>query len=91
VAIVGAQNSGKSTLLNNLFGTNFKMLNGIAGHRTTRGVILGRDKESSLIIMDVEGNDSYESHLEGDDVPLLPVRITKGWWEASHWLAPISS
>jgi GTPase Era involved in 16S rRNA processing len=44
VAIVGAQNSGKSTLLNNLFGTDFKVLNGIAGHRTTQGVVLGRDK-----------------------------------------------
>lgn len=58
-------------MLNNLFGTDFKVLHGEAGHRTTRGVVLGRDKDSSLIIMDVEGNDSYESHIEGDDVSFL--------------------
>jgi GTPase Era involved in 16S rRNA processing len=63
VAIIGAQNTGKSTLLNNLFHTHFKVLKGEAGRRTTRGVILGKDFKEKLIIMDVEGNDSYESHL----------------------------
>jgi protein SEY1 len=63
VAIIGAQNTGKSTLLNELFHTHFKVLQGEAGHRTTRGVILGKDYKESLIIMDVEGNDSYETHV----------------------------
>lgn len=84
MAIVGAQNSGKSTLLNTLFGTDFKVLSGVAGHRTTQGVVLGRDKESNLIIMDVEGNDSYESHLEGDDVPIVLDRIMREWLEVLH-------
>jgi predicted GTPase len=68
VAIIGAQNTGKSTLLNHLFRTKFAVLRGEAGHRTTRGVILGRDYSEQLIVMDVEGNDSYETHVEGDEV-----------------------
>lgn len=68
VAIIGCQNSGKSTLLNHLFGTDFRVLQGEAGNRTTRGVVLGRDKAANLLVMDVEGNDSYESHLTGDEV-----------------------
>ena len=43
VAIIGAQNSGKSTLLNYLFKTKFQVLTESAGTRTTRGVVLGRD------------------------------------------------
>jgi GTP-binding protein EngB required for normal cell division len=66
VAIIGAQNTGKSTLLNHLFKTSFAVLKGEAGRRTTRGVILGRDHADRLLIMDVEGNDSYETHVEGD-------------------------
>jgi GTPase Era involved in 16S rRNA processing len=59
IAIIGAQNTGKSTLLNHLFGTSFAVLKGEAGNRTTRGILLSRDKASQLLIMDVEGNDSY--------------------------------
>lgn len=52
VAIVGPQASGKSTLLNSLFGTRFPVLNvrdAGAGRRTTRGVWvdLGSEKGSS--------------------------------------------
>lgn len=42
-----------------MFKTNFKTLEGTAGTRTTRGVVLGRDYEEKLIVMDVEGNDSW--------------------------------
>ena len=44
VAIIGAQNTGKSTLLNHLFGTSFSVLKGEAGNRTTRGIVLSRDR-----------------------------------------------
>ena len=30
-----------------------------------------RDKDSSLIIMDVKVNDFYESYIKGDDVSFL--------------------
>lgn len=44
-AIIGVQNSGKSTLLNFLFGTNFDVLHDIAGTRTTRGIWVSVDKQ----------------------------------------------
>jgi GTPase Era involved in 16S rRNA processing len=44
VAIIGVQNSGKSTLLNNLFGTNFEVLTRLPGERTTLGIWVSLDK-----------------------------------------------
>ena len=42
VAILGAQSSGKSTLLNLLFNTEFKVMDAARGRaRTTHGVWLG--------------------------------------------------
>ena len=85
IAIIGAQNTGKSTLLNHLFRTNFSVLKGEAGHRTTRGVVIARDSLSSLIVMDVEGNDSYESHAEGDEVTQQKCRIMSEWYPVLLW------
>ena len=60
VAIIGVQNSGKSTLLNHLFGTNFSVLKAIAGTRTTRGIWVSVDKTENFLVLDVEGNDSMD-------------------------------
>eukprot|EP01105_Mastigella_eilhardi_P007232 TRINITY_DN18739_c0_g1_i1.p1 TRINITY_DN18739_c0_g1~~TRINITY_DN18739_c0_g1_i1.p1 ORF type:complete len:873 (-),score=304.54 TRINITY_DN18739_c0_g1_i1:71-2659(-) len=66
VAILGAQSSGKSTLLNLLFGTKFRVLNAqLTRTRTTHGVWLGFPKtrgyaagnEDSVVLLDVEGTD----------------------------------
>jgi predicted GTPase len=89
VAIIGSQNSGKSTLLNYMFKTNFQVLTGTAGTRTTRGVVLGRDQEQNLILMDVEGNDSWENHVSGDSVRFTPLRVTKRWCRASPSWRPM--
>ena len=56
------QNSGKSTLLNHLFGTNFNVLREMMGTRTTKGILASTDKEKDLLILDVEGNDSHFTH-----------------------------
>lgn len=94
IAIIGAQSTGKSTLLNHLFKTNFKVLkggeDGKRGERTTRGVIAARDYAQLLLVMDVEGNDSYESHVEGDEVRQSLFRTTKKWYQVLLWLAPMS-
>ncbi|KAG0504469.1 hypothetical protein KC19_N031300 [Ceratodon purpureus] len=43
VAIMGPQSSGKSTLLNHLFGTRFKEMDALEGrNQTTKGVWLQR-------------------------------------------------
>ncbi|KAA8542740.1 hypothetical protein F0562_023892 [Nyssa sinensis] len=68
VSIIGAQSSGKSTLLNHLFGTNFKEMVALEGRsRTTCGVWLAKSPliELCTFVMDLEGTDGNER--EEDD------------------------
>eukprot|EP01119_Soliformovum_irregulare_P011576 TRINITY_DN2914_c0_g1_i1.p1 TRINITY_DN2914_c0_g1~~TRINITY_DN2914_c0_g1_i1.p1 ORF type:complete len:755 (-),score=268.17 TRINITY_DN2914_c0_g1_i1:49-2313(-) len=66
VAILGCQSSGKSTLLNYLFGTSFQTMEAQEGRtQTTLGVWMGRSKAKSakdetILVFDVEGTDSRE-------------------------------
>jgi len=65
VTVLGCQSSGKSTLLNHLFGTRFQVMNSQLGRsQTTKGLWLGRDlvegQGTATIIVDVEGTDSRE-------------------------------
>mmetsp|Transcript_32144 Transcript_32144/g.55516 ORF Transcript_32144/g.55516 Transcript_32144/m.55516 type:complete len:344 (+) Transcript_32144:74-1105(+) len=60
IAIIGSQNKGKSTILNRIFGTAFATLPAGQFQQTTKGihaVVL-----DNLLILDVEGFDSYERH-----------------------------
>ncbi|EAL44464.2 GTP-binding protein putative [Entamoeba histolytica] len=59
VGILGAQSSGKSTLLNYLFNTKFRILNEVMGRsRTTHGVWMALSgKESNIVVFDLEGTD----------------------------------
>lgn len=60
-AIMGPQSSGKSTLLNLLFGTQFRTMDESSGrYQVTQGVWMGRDSEAGIIVMDLEGTDSRE-------------------------------
>ncbi len=59
VAIVGAQSTGKSYLLNELFNTDFKV-NEDQGSQTTQGVWVKAMKDQQRIIIDVEGSNSGE-------------------------------
>jgi energy-coupling factor transporter ATP-binding protein EcfA2 len=61
VSIIGAQSSGKSTLLNCLFGTKFETLNNSTGrHQTTLGIHADYSPNQGILILDVEGADSRE-------------------------------
>uniref|UniRef100_A0A7N0SX25 Protein ROOT HAIR DEFECTIVE 3 homolog n=1 Tax=Kalanchoe fedtschenkoi TaxID=63787 RepID=A0A7N0SX25_KALFE len=63
VSIMGPQSSGKSTLLNNLFGTNFKEMDAFKGRsQTTKGIWMARCAgiEPCTIVMDLEGTDGRE-------------------------------
>lgn len=60
-AIMGPQSSGKSTLLNLLFGTSFRTMDAHQGrYQVTQGVWLGRDDARGIVVMDLEGTDSRE-------------------------------
>ncbi|KAJ6882702.1 hypothetical protein NC651_029090 [Populus alba x Populus x berolinensis] len=68
VAIMGPQSGGKSTLLNKLFQTNFRMMDAEEGRsQTTQGIWMGKGIgiEPFTIAMDVEGSDSRERGQDG--------------------------
>lgn len=64
IAVFGSQSTGKSTLLNKLFGTHFATMDTISRQQTTKGIWLSRAPESNILVMDVEGTDGRE---RGDD------------------------
>ncbi|KAJ0698960.1 putative P-loop containing nucleoside triphosphate hydrolase [Helianthus annuus] len=67
VSIMGPQSSGKSTLLNHLFHTDFKEMDAFKGRQasifvTTKGIWMARCAgiEPCTIVMDLEGTDGRE-------------------------------
>ncbi|GJN18581.1 hypothetical protein PR202_gb05753 [Eleusine coracana subsp. coracana] len=63
VSIMGPQSSGKSTLLNHLFGTNFREMDAYRGRsQTTKGIWLAKAQniEPCTLVMDLEGTDGRE-------------------------------
>ncbi|KAG2501180.1 hypothetical protein HYH03_000995 [Edaphochlamys debaryana] len=64
VAIMGPQSSGKSTLLNYVFGTSFTMMDAMVGRgQTTKGIWMSKSpkvEETSVLVMDLEGSDGRE-------------------------------
>lgn len=61
VAIIGAQSTGKSTLLNKLFDTNFEVMSTKVGRgQTTKGVWMASHTPSKVLVLDCEGTDSKE-------------------------------
>jgi len=62
ISIMGPQSSGKSTILNELFGTNFDVMDHTKGrHQVTTGIWIGScPKARDLMVLDLEGTDSAE-------------------------------
>ncbi|XP_042024021.1 protein ROOT HAIR DEFECTIVE 3 homolog 1-like [Salvia splendens] len=63
VAIMGPQSSGKSTLMNHLFNTNFREMDAFKGRsQTTKGIWMARcvGMEPCTVVMDLEGTDGRE-------------------------------
>uniref|UniRef100_A0A0E0MPE0 GB1/RHD3-type G domain-containing protein n=1 Tax=Oryza punctata TaxID=4537 RepID=A0A0E0MPE0_ORYPU len=63
VSIMGPQSSGKSTLLNQLFGTNFREMDAFRGRsQTTKGIWIARcvGVEPCTVVLDLEGTDGRE-------------------------------
>ena len=66
IAVFGSQSTGKSTLLNALFGTEFDVMNMASGRsQTTKGLWLSLSKNDTLV-MDVEGTDGRERGEDQD-------------------------
>lgn len=67
VSVFGSQSTGKSTLLNAMFGTNFDVMNEMKRAQTTKGMWLGScPDEHRLLVLDVEGSDGRERGEDQD-------------------------
>ncbi|KAF7730665.1 Dynamin-like GTPase that mediates homotypic ER fusion [Apophysomyces ossiformis] len=66
VAVFGSQSTGKSTLLNQLFGTSFDVMNENQRSQTTKGIWISRARGMHVLVMDVEGTDGRERGEDQD-------------------------
>ncbi|TFK53774.1 root hair defective 3 GTP-binding protein [Heliocybe sulcata] len=66
VAVFGSQSTGKSTLLNRLFGTTFDVMDETRRQQTTKGIWMCRGKDMNVLVMDVEGTDGRERGEDQD-------------------------
>jgi hypothetical protein len=66
VSVFGSQSTGKSTLLNRLFGTTFDVMDETQRQQTTKGIWMCRAKNSNILVMDVEGTDGRERGEDQD-------------------------
>ncbi|XP_078150849.1 protein ROOT HAIR DEFECTIVE 3-like [Carex rostrata] len=67
VSIIGRQNTGKSYLLNSLFGTDFNVLDPQQNHgQTTTGISIAQcPTNPSIVVIDIEGSDSSTNAQNG--------------------------
>ncbi|KAL1969318.1 hypothetical protein VTN77DRAFT_9510 [Rasamsonia byssochlamydoides] len=79
ISVFGSQSTGKSTLLNHLFGTQFSVMSDLERRQTTKGIWLSKNKLESqgtadttarmadnILVMDVEGTDGRERGEDQD-------------------------
>ncbi|EJT97474.1 root hair defective 3 GTP-binding protein [Dacryopinax primogenitus] len=66
VAVFGSQSTGKSTLLNKLFGTTFDVMDETQRRQTTKGIWMCRADDLPVLVMDVEGTDGRERGEDQD-------------------------
>ncbi|KAJ7693445.1 RHD3/Sey1 [Mycena rosella] len=66
VAVFGSQSTGKSTLLNRLFGTTFDVMDETRRQQTTKGIWMCRGIDMNVMVMDVEGTDGRERGEDQD-------------------------
>ncbi|KAF4620744.1 hypothetical protein D9613_000497 [Agrocybe pediades] len=66
VSVFGSQSTGKSTLLNRLFGTTFDVMDETKRQQTTKGIWMCRGKDMNVMVMDVEGTDGRERGEDQD-------------------------
>jgi hypothetical protein len=77
ISVFGSQSTGKSTLLNHLFGTQFSVMSELERRQTTKGIWLSNNKKQgdagsaermadNILVMDVEGTDGRERGEDQD-------------------------
>ena len=77
ISVFGSQSTGKSTLLNHLFGTEFGVMAEDDRRQTTKGIWMSKNKKThtannskemanNILVMDVEGTDGRERGEDQD-------------------------
>lgn len=76
ISVFGSQSTGKSTLLNYLFGTDFGVMSEDDRRQTTKGIWLSKNRRprgegekvmaENILVMDVEGTDGRERGEDQD-------------------------
>jgi protein SEY1 len=72
ISVFGSQSTGKSTLLNALFSTDFGVMSEAERKQTTKGIWLSKNKTKAggmadnILVMDVEGTDGRERGEDQD-------------------------
>jgi len=76
ISVFGSQSTGKSTLLNYLFGTDFGVMSEQERRQTTKGIWMSKNKKGNvpgqqamaenILVMDVEGTDGRERGEDQD-------------------------
>lgn len=77
ISVFGSQSTGKSTLLNYLFGTDFGVMSEVERRQTTKGIWMSKNKREdvlsagakmadNILVMDVEGTDGRERGEDQD-------------------------
>ncbi|XP_044724475.1 root hair defective 3 GTP-binding protein (RHD3) domain-containing protein [Hirsutella rhossiliensis] len=75
ISVFGSQSTGKSTLLNHLFGTEFSVMSETERRQTTKGIWMSKNKRGesagakmadNILVMDVEGTDGRERGEDQD-------------------------
>ena len=77
ISVFGSQSTGKSTLLNHLFGTQFGVMSEDDRRQTTKGIWMSKNKKGhvtgeqrkmadNILVMDVEGTDGRERGEDQD-------------------------
>lgn len=72
ISVFGSQSTGKSTLLNHLFGTEFSVMSESERRQTTKGIWMSKNKKGAgsmadnILVMDVEGTDGRERGEDQD-------------------------
>lgn len=79
ISVFGSQSTGKSTLLNHLFNTNFDVMDEVNRQQTTKGIWLAlspgvnnlvsrtpKTAQDNVLVMDVEGTDGRERGEDQD-------------------------
>ncbi|KKA26668.1 hypothetical protein TD95_001627, partial [Thielaviopsis punctulata] len=74
ISVLGSQSTGKSTLLNNLFRTQFSTMSETERRQTTKGIWMSKNKAQAIeprmadniLVMDVEGTDGRERGEDQD-------------------------